>query len=114
MTSAEADAVGSAWDVAVTVANCGVGTREGAVYRPPDVTAPQALPAHPYPETLQITAVFVVPVTVALNCCCAPVFTVALAGEMLIDTVGRPVTVTVAEPETDGLDSKVAVTVTVG
>lgn len=75
---------------------------------------PHALPEHPYPETLHVTAVFGVPATVAVNCCCAPVFTVALVGVIVTVTLGLPVIVAVAEPETLGFDNKVAVAVTVG
>jgi hypothetical protein len=58
----------SATLVAVTVTVAGEGTEAGAVYKPPDVIVPNvALP----PTTLftaQVTVVFNVPVTVAVNC----------------------------------------------
>ena len=41
---------------------------------------PHAAPLHPVPLTLQITAVFGVPVTVAANCCVDPTASVALFG----------------------------------
>jgi hypothetical protein len=44
--------------------------------------------------TLHVTAVFVVPVTVAVNCCWAPVRTCAVAGATVIE-IGRAI-VTVA------------------
>jgi hypothetical protein len=65
---AEADLVVSACEVAVTVTIAGLGIAAGAVYSPPLVMAPQVAPAQPAPEILQFTAVFAVPVTVALNC----------------------------------------------
>lgn len=60
--------------------------------------------------TLQVTAVFVVFATVAVNCFCIPVFNVAVIGEMLIET-GKA-TVTTADPDFDGSAIDVAVTVT--
>jgi hypothetical protein len=62
--------------------------------------------------TLQTTAVLLVPVTVALNCCCAPVFTCALTGETVIPTMDEVID-TVAVPDIDRLNRDVAVTVTV-
>lgn len=50
---------------------------EGAVYRPEDETDPG-------PETLHVTAVFMVPVIFAENCSVEPEVTVALAGEIEI------------------------------
>ena len=42
----------------------------------------------PEPETLQFTAVLVVPVTVAVNCCVPPSGTEAEVGETLTEMVG--------------------------
>jgi hypothetical protein len=42
---------------------------------------PQAAPLQPTPETLHVTAVFVVPVTVAENCLLPPAATWAVLGE---------------------------------
>jgi hypothetical protein len=81
VTVAEPDIVGYATNVAVTATCGGLGTLAGAVYRPLLVTVPHERPAQPLPDTLQITAVLVVPVTVAVNCICFPVCTFALAGE---------------------------------
>jgi len=39
------------------------------------------------PSTAQLTAVFVEPVTVAVNCCVAPPAMLAVVGEMVTDTV---------------------------
>jgi hypothetical protein len=57
----------------------------------------------PVSATLQVTAVFEVPVTVAENCCVAPTWTLAAGG--LMETVtgeGVEVTVTVACADFDG------------
>lgn len=75
MTVAAPDCAGSATDVAVTVTDAGDGPDAGAVYSPVPEIAPQVAPLHPAPETFQVTAVFVVPLTWAENCCCAPVET---------------------------------------
>ena len=47
------------------------------------------------PVALQVTTVLLLPVTLALNCCVAPVCRVAVVGEMLTVTTGA-CTVTVA------------------
>ena len=62
------------------------------------------------PATFQVTAVFVVFATAAVNCFCIPVFSVADIGEMLIVTGNA--TVTTAVPDFDGSAMEVAVTVT--
>jgi hypothetical protein len=49
------------------------------------------------PVALQVTAVFVVPVTVAANCCVPPVWMAAEVGET--DTATGAVTVIVAEAD---------------
>src|SRR6266478_2107501 len=64
VTFAEPDFVASACEVAVTFTCAGFGTVDGAVYSPLAETVPLAAP----PVTLQVTAVFVVPVTLAVNC----------------------------------------------
>jgi hypothetical protein len=77
VTEALAVLVVSAWDWAWTVSP---SWRLGAVNRPDEFTVP-------VPEvTDQFTFVLVVPVTVAVNCCMPPSFTVAEVGEMLIRT----------------------------
>jgi len=76
----------------------------GAVYNPILDTVP--------PVVVQVTAVFEVPVTVALNCWVAPVWIEAEVG--LIDTTtggAVVVTATVAEEETVASATLVAVTV---
>jgi hypothetical protein len=65
------------------------------------------------PATLQVTAVFVVPVTVAVNCWVCPTPTVAVVGETVMPTVAW-VSVTVAEADFVVSAAEVAVTVTVG
>jgi hypothetical protein len=62
---AVADFVGSATEVAVTDTCAGLGTADGAVYRPLEDIVPQAAPPHPM---LQVTAVFVVLITIVVNC----------------------------------------------
>jgi hypothetical protein len=64
------------------------------------------------PVTLHDTAVFVVPVTVAVNCCLAPVFSSTETGEMLTATGG--VIVITAEPDLEGSATETAVMVTCG
>jgi len=71
---------------------------------------PQAVPKQPAPLRLQVTAVFVVPVTVAVNCWVFPVTTCAVVGEMLTATGGR--TVTVADAALVLSATEVAVTIT--
>ena len=68
VTIADADFVLSASDVAFTVTCGGCGIAPGAVYKPLALIVPQALPLQPEPVRLQLTLVFVVPVTVAVNC----------------------------------------------
>ena len=72
VTVALADLDGSTTDVAVSDRNAGFGGTEGAVNRPEELTVPHVLPAQPIPVIVQVTAVFVEPVTEALNCCCTP------------------------------------------
>ena len=68
VTEAVADFVGSATEVAVIDTFGGLGTEGGAVYRPLVDIEPQLAPVQPLPATLQNTAVFVVLITVAVNC----------------------------------------------
>jgi len=74
VTVAVADLVGSACDVAVTVACGGFGMVVGAVYSPVGEIAPPG-------EVLQVTPVFGAPVTFATNCCDWLAGTVAVVGE---------------------------------
>mgnify|MGYP000947246153 CR=1 FL=1 len=86
VTVADAVLVVSALLLTVTVK---VPPLDGAVYLPEVLTLPL-----PVPATAQVTAVFVVPVTVAANCWVPPWATVAVVGLMLIPTAE---TVTVAD-----------------
>ena len=73
----------------------------GAVYSPTVVIVP--------PVAVQVTAVLVVPLTVAVNCCVPPVVSEAVVG--LIATATGTVTVTVAEADFVVSATLVAVTV---
>jgi hypothetical protein len=57
---------------------------------------PHAAPLQPAPFKFQVTAVFVLPVTDAENCCIAPVVTVLLFGETVIAIVAEATTLRVA------------------
>jgi hypothetical protein len=114
VTEADADFVGSATDVATTLKKDGFGGTSGALYKPVESIVPQVPPAQPIPDTLQLTAVFCVPLTVAVNCCCVPVLTVACVGEIATLTELPDVTVTVAVAETFEFTKSVAVTATTG
>ena len=81
--------VPSTMEVAFTTTVEGLGSAAGAVYRPKVEIDPQASAKHAGPETLQVTKVLLVPVTVAVNCCWLLVKTLAVKGET--------VTVTAAE-----------------
>ena len=109
VTAAAAVLVGSAWLVAVTVTAAGDGTAEGAVYRPLEIV-PQADPVQPAPESVQLTAVLLVPPTVAANGWARVTFTLAAGGATPMVT---GVMVTVAAPDLLGSSCEVAVTVTV-
>ena len=83
------------------------------MYKPPAEIVPQSAPPQPKPVTLQTTAVLLVPVTAALNCCCAPVLSWTLAGDTATATGDDETMDTVADPEMETLDNEVAVTRTV-
>jgi hypothetical protein len=101
VTVAEADLVVSAALVAVTVY---VPAVLGAVYRPLVLTVP--------PVADQVTAVFALPVTVAVNCCVPPVWTEADVGLTLTAPGGgAEVTVTVADEDLVVSATLVALTV---
>ena len=63
----------------------------GAVYRPLEETLPAVAD--------QFTAVLLLPPTVAVNCCVLPVRREDEVGEIVIDTTGAALTVTVAEAD---------------
>jgi hypothetical protein len=64
VTVAEADLVASAWLVAVTVTDCGLVIVDGAVYKPEELIVPVLVGFID-----QLTAVLLVLVTLAANCC---------------------------------------------
>jgi hypothetical protein len=88
VTVAEADWVGSATLVAVTL---NVPALLGAVYRPEDEIWP--------PDADQVTPVVELPLTLAVNCCVPPVVSEAEPGEMVTPTVVVAVTVTAADAD---------------
>ena len=73
MTETELDEVPLAWLVAVTVTAGGAGTLAGAVYSPVGVMVPNVAFPPTMLFTLQFTAILLVPVTLAVNCCVSPV-----------------------------------------
>jgi hypothetical protein len=99
-----------ATDVALTATVAGLGKLPGAVYNPEELTMPQLEPEHPLPLTDHVTPVWLVPTTVAVNCCVPLSATVALVGDIEI-TLPR---ITVAVPDMAGFSTDCAVTVTMG
>jgi hypothetical protein len=65
-----------------------LAARSGAVYSPAEVMRPTVSSPPAIPFTDQLTAVFELPVTVAVNCCESPPWTLALLGETLTLTEG--------------------------
>jgi len=63
----------------------GLGTFGGAVYKPVLLIVPQAVPLHPVPERLQITAPFVELNTILVNCTDSLTYMLAVLG--VIDTL---------------------------
>lgn len=80
VTLAEPESELFADKTAVTVTVAGLGMVPGAVYKPLEVMVPDAAPPPGVPFTCHVTEVFVVPVTVAMNCVVAPGLSVAVAG----------------------------------
>lgn len=68
VTVADADLLGSDTLVALMVTVAGDGAVAGAVYSPLEEIVPQEAPLQPVPDTVQVTAVFDVPVTEVANC----------------------------------------------
>lgn len=85
VTVALDDFVVSAWDVAVTDTVAGGGA-DGGVYKPLALTDPMLAAPALLLLTCQVTPTLVVPVTVAVNCCVWPVFTVTVCGVTVITT----------------------------
>ena len=74
------------------------------------MTIPHVAPLQPDPDTLQVTAVFAVPVTDASNCCVPPAGSVSSGGVTLTTTTGT--IVTFAEADLVGSATLVAITLT--
>jgi hypothetical protein len=68
---ADADLVTSACEIADTVTVEGVGTNDGAAYIPDPSTVPTVEFPPVTPFTCHETSVLLVPLTVAVNCCCS-------------------------------------------
>jgi len=107
------DFVPSATETAVTVTVAGEGTAEGAVKSPLALIVPCVESPPVTPFTCQVTAVLEVFVTVAVNCCVAPVCTVGVSGPIVTTIGGGGVTVTVAVSDFVLSATEVAFTVTV-
>ena len=60
---------------------------------------PHAVPEQPVPATDQVTALFVLPETVALNCCCPPTFTWAEVGDTCTDTEAAEIKMILADTD---------------
>jgi hypothetical protein len=73
---------------------------------------PHSDPTQPIPLRLQVTAVLLVPVTLALNCCCDPALTDGLLGVTATVMLLGATIVAVVEPVIAPFESEVAVTVT--
>jgi hypothetical protein len=80
--------------VAATVTVAGEGGADGAIYVAVSAPAPAIVPIVELPPaipfTLQVTPVFVVPETLAVNTCAPPDGTLAVGGETLIAIVAPP------------------------
>lgn len=86
VTVASAVLLASAPDMPVMVTVCGLGTVDGAVYRPDPVMVPEVGVPPATPFTSQFTVLLLAFFTSAVNCCVALVATVAVVGEIAIDT----------------------------
>lgn len=114
-TFAEADLVGSAELVTTTVTLAGEGAMGGAEYTADNelvASVPQVEPLQPAPLKPQVTAVFEVPVTLALKSCMPEVEREALVGLMLNKTAAAVTTATFAEADLVGSATLVAFTLT--
>ena len=86
VTLALADLLVSAAESAVTLTVFGLGAVAGAVYRPLWLTVPIVLLPPTTSFTFQVTDTFVLPVTVAVNCCVFPSCKEAVVGEIVTVT----------------------------
>ncbi len=82
-----------------------VPAKFGAVYNPLELIVP--------PLATQVTAAFELPVTVAMNCCWAPVWRLIDCGLTVTDTVGGDGGVTAAVAEAFFVVSAALVAITV-
>jgi hypothetical protein len=73
------------------------GTVDDAVKSPLAETVPTVEFPPATPLTLQVTLVFELPLTVAVNCCVCETGTEAPVGDSVIETTGRTVTVAGAD-----------------
>jgi hypothetical protein len=115
VTDALADFVESAPAMAVTVTPSDAGV-DGAVYKPAGEMVPNCAFPPAMLFTCHCTAVFVEPVTAAVNCCVVPAVTVAIDGDTVTATPGEVVTgftVTIALADLVESATDTAVTVTV-
>jgi len=110
VTIAVDERLGAATEVAVIV-TFESGTVDGATYRPDEEMEPHADPAHPVPAMDHRTDMFVVPVTVAVNCFCPPTVNCVLEGETRTETAVAASMTTVADADFVGAATDVAVTV---
>jgi hypothetical protein len=114
-TFADADLVGSATLVAKTLTVAGAGATTGPAYTAVNrfvESVPHAVPLQPAPLKLQFTAVFEVPLTLAVKSCVPVVGTAALVGLMPRRITAR--IVKLAEADLVGSATLVAVIETIG
>jgi hypothetical protein len=91
--------LGAATGVAITITLGAEGTLAGAVYKPEAEIEPHVGPEHPAPAIVQLTDVFVLPVTVAVNCCVPPTLICAVDGATDAETAVAASIATVAEAD---------------
>ena len=97
VTVAAADFVESAALTAVMVTAAGLGTDVGAVNSPLLLMIPHVAPEHPEPVADQVTLVFELPVTLALNCWATPTATEGFCGDTVTATTEFMVTAAAAD-----------------
>ena len=95
VTLAEADLLGSAALVALTVTDAGEGTIIGATYNPLAEIVPHAAPVQPEPLTVHVIAPLEVPLTFPEKLCVPPTASVGLPG-FTVTAMGVVVIVSVA------------------
>ena len=107
---ADADLLGSDTLAAVIVTVAGDGAVAGTVYSPVEEIVPQVAPLQPVPDSVQVTAVFDVPVTEAANCCVVPTVVDTLAGVTATTITGT--IIRFADADLVGSTTLVAITLT--